>query len=1042
MKENADSYELWNRFCVPPSDARTAPFWIWNSSMEESEITESLDELKSHGFGGVFIHPRPGLYVPYLSPEWYQKCDFALREARKRGLKVYLYDENSYPSGFGGGHVSAELPDCLATSVRFELKTGQELTADDSGLTKWFAEDSTVKVFSCYETGETLTLARDITECPRTLWTTYGDLFCVLSFVEAKPEKWLGGFANVDLLRPEAAQTFLQKIYQPYFEHFGEYFGSDIPAIFSDEPSITGSNLYGTGAGQSLPFSYWFAYEFQRENGYDLTACLPALFCDVEAPWFPHDCKKIRYDYYLTSQKLWTDHFLIPVSTWCHNHGIAWTGHFIEDDWPRAGSQVVDPSTMANYEFMDWPAVDLLMNFRFLTDPTDTLSLILWEVKSAANQFGKEKVLCESFGAGGWDSTLEDFKRIGDWLLVNGINFLTPHYTAVSLLGCRKRDHPLSFDWREPWWDDFTELNDYFGRLSSLFQQGVNRCRILVIHPTMTGYLRLQDREPVNLQYGILPSSPDMRGYLDFLQKLRFEQWDFDLGDEILLRRHGSCQDGKLCVGQRAYDLVILPAEAETLCSSTCSLLSDYLAQGGVLLTTGTPGMRVDGALCPDAWEFLKASSGCQTMASYDELLSLLPSYLPPRITADIPWAAGVEHMEKELNPTQTLYFIVNHSLDVFRTKLTVAGSHVEIWDPWTLRKTVPACVRDGSHITFTLRLNNQESLLFMVSKDPACQSIKTSLDYPVRHQGNVQDNDFHPLCPSRIVPETDNYFLLDYTTMRLDGHNHPDLSCAAATKILYRKRGYSKNPWDNEIQFNSRTNSRNHYDAQSGFCLEYRFDVRSIPLRAELLAEQGEAYELQVNGHSVRWEASPDHEASPGLDHDLAAAMIRDHLVLGSNFICLQNDQFHNRLEIESLFLKGSFGVYPGETHWHMDHQPDLTLGALSTQGYPFYPGTVRYEFEYRWDAVHRVLIRLPHCECSAMRLFVNNIPYELAYVNGQNQFDITSALHPGSNLLCVRLCASLKNLLGPHFAPDIPRRTAWPNMWRHTPAHTPPLR
>ena len=61
MKENADSYELWNRFCVPPSDARTAPFWIWNSSMEESEITESLDELKSHGFGGVFIHPRPCL---------------------------------------------------------------------------------------------------------------------------------------------------------------------------------------------------------------------------------------------------------------------------------------------------------------------------------------------------------------------------------------------------------------------------------------------------------------------------------------------------------------------------------------------------------------------------------------------------------------------------------------------------------------------------------------------------------------------------------------------------------------------------------------------------------------------------------------------------------------------------------------------------------------------------------------------------------------------------------------------------------------------
>jgi hypothetical protein len=32
-------------------------------------------------------------------------------------LKLYIYDENSCPSGFAGGHIPSELPDCLANSV-------------------------------------------------------------------------------------------------------------------------------------------------------------------------------------------------------------------------------------------------------------------------------------------------------------------------------------------------------------------------------------------------------------------------------------------------------------------------------------------------------------------------------------------------------------------------------------------------------------------------------------------------------------------------------------------------------------------------------------------------------------------------------------------------------------------------------------------------------------------------------------------------------------------------------------------------------------
>ncbi len=97
------------------------------------------------------------------------------------------------------------------------------------------------------------------------------------------------------------------------------------------------------------------------------------------------------------------------------------------------------------------------------------LQLTMQEVKSVANQLGKERVLCEIFGAGGWDIDICDMKRIADWVFVNGINFVNQHLVYSTITGSRKRDHPQSFDWREPWWDAYTEINDYMARCPDTF---------------------------------------------------------------------------------------------------------------------------------------------------------------------------------------------------------------------------------------------------------------------------------------------------------------------------------------------------------------------------------------------------------------------------------------------------------------------------------------------------------------------------------------------------------------------------------------------
>lgn len=62
----------------------------------------------------MFVHPRPGLITEYLGEEWFGLWQKSLEEAKGLGLLCNIYDENSYPSGFAGGHAPSLAPDTAA----------------------------------------------------------------------------------------------------------------------------------------------------------------------------------------------------------------------------------------------------------------------------------------------------------------------------------------------------------------------------------------------------------------------------------------------------------------------------------------------------------------------------------------------------------------------------------------------------------------------------------------------------------------------------------------------------------------------------------------------------------------------------------------------------------------------------------------------------------------------------------------------------------------------------------------------------------------
>ena len=150
-----------------------------------------------------------------------------------------------------------------------------------------------------------------------------------------------------------------------------------------------------------------------------------------------------------------------------------------------------------------------------------------------ANQLGRKRTLCEAYGAGGWDLRFEDMKRIGDWLDVLGVNTLNEHLSYVTIRGARKRDHPQSFSYHEPWWDGYHVSADYFARLSRRSCRRASRSTaILVIEPTTTAWMYQGD--PKQKEIG--------DRFQALLVALERAQVEYDIGCEDILARHGSAE--------------------------------------------------------------------------------------------------------------------------------------------------------------------------------------------------------------------------------------------------------------------------------------------------------------------------------------------------------------------------------------------------------------------------------------------------------------------------------------------------------------------
>ncbi len=974
----ASMARLIEEFPSPGGEFRTAPFMVWNTEVSKYQIDNMLNEYRRQGCGAVIIHPRPGLKTDYLSPEWLEMYKYTVDRGKLLGIDVWIYDENSYPSGFAGGHVYRQMPEAY--------NQGAGLMPTVVGVMPGDVSKYAVVVS---EKGGKLT---DVTAKAPKMKGKKGK-FYLYEKTYYKVSPWYAGGSYVDLLADGVTGKFMEITMDGYEKTFGGDLKNNVKGIFTDEPEVVSSG--------GLRWTPDLFEAFRARYGYDLRDQLPALHEEVG------DWKRVRHDYFALLNDMFVDRWAKSWSRYCDEKGISWTGHYWEHSWPNV-TGVIDNMSMAAWQ--QTPGIDMLFNQFNEKDVHAQFGNIrsVKEVRSIANQLGRQRVLSETYGGAGWEATFKDMKRLADWQMVLGVNLVNQHVGHMSLDGVRKFDYPPMFTRAASWWENYHVLNDYIARICTVMSLGEQVNDILVLEPTTTAWLYNnymgKPAEGASLEIG--------QKFQDLVATLEHAQVEFDLGCEHIFQTNGSVRDGKFVVGNRAYSTFVIPDGTENIEGATFDLLKSFVAQGGKLIAFGCPS-RVDGVVSPEVEAFCKSNSiaggGLNTTASKTGLPVCTPEFIESNFRNDdirfVTVSGGdLHHHRKEFADGQVL-LLTNVSLDEpTAVEVALDGKYVVRMDALDGKTyQIPYTSGDGK-VAVKTTIEPAGSVLLRVSDEPLAAEKAAVLS------GGMPLKEMRPLSIGRVK---DNVLLIDFVDLVSGDKKYRNLYYNAAGKQIYLNAGLQDNPWNRAIQYGSDIVNMD-LSAAPGFTATYKFTVGEgdVDLASmKILVERPWLYTVKVNGTPVR--------AGHGwlVDEDFKTMGIGSLVKPGENRIELVADHTTVDTELGAVYVLGNFDVVNRGEKWVIvpAHKYDR-LADWQELGAPFYPWEMRYSKFYDvQDTGKRHWVKADRWNGSVAEVWVNDRKVGVIFSDPYT-LDITPYLTKGGNHVELRVVGSMQNFIGPH--------------------------
>lgn len=929
------------------------PFWSWNDKLEEGELRSQIQNMKTLNMGGFFMHARGGLETEYLSDDWFHCVDVCIDEAKKQGMEAWCYDENGWPSGFAGGKLLTD-PANYAVAIRHEFVN--EFPAPDK---------DTIAVYIKNDDGS----FRLVTE-------PCGDGTEYLRLYKGYDSSY------VDTLDGTITDKFIAATHEEYKRRIpSEDLGRAMPGFFTDEPQYY---------RWDNPYSHTLPEEFKKAYGYEIYPMLPAVFFDFEG------ADKFRYDYYKLMHELFINNFIKRIYDWCEENGMQITGHAVEES-SLGGQMMCAGGVMPFYEYEHIPGIDYLG--RGIAD-----DIAPKQLGSVCAQLGKKKALSEMFACCGWDVTPTELKRIADLQYACGVNLMCGHLYPYSERGQRKRDYPNHYSFHNPWQSHLAQFHGYYNNLGAALSEGEEYAPILVIHPMHGAYMKYKKHTN---------SLDEIESKFFALSRLLGNhQVPYHYGDEWLMRKYASVENGKLRVGKCVYDAVIVPF-TYTLDGSTAELLKQFIAQGGkVWLFDEKPGC-IDGAKADMEW--LRATCSKEYIFAYRDAVAEKADGTP------------VPELRKTVRVTdegKILYLtnIRENTIDSVRltldsSYLTDLGSVGEL-DLNTF-EVKPVCGRrvDGG---FELILNFEEGESHMIVPS----------DLPLEEKNIIKASLPAIEIPKEMVlaEKPVNMLTLDIAQVSYNGVDYEAPLSVMGIKDNLLRAKYNGDVW-----------------------LRFTYETTEAYLRAaknlRVVTEPMNVLSIAVNGTEVT-----PIDGEWWFDKSFAVTDILPYTKAGENEIVIKlhhwqrdyvyyvlyggvSESLRNCLvfdcEVECIYLTGDFCVrcdgeftdgerrsvlYNG--NFVLDEQRDTCkIGNIVTDGYPFYGGHFKTKFSYNYTDGNPTMLHLTGryavCDVTVNGKAAGTLMFS-------DYLDIGAYLTEGENEIILDLCNSNRNLMGPHHRHD----------------------
>ena len=581
------------------SDNHILPFF-WQHGEDHHLLAEEMDAIQACGIQEICVESRP--HPQFCQDPWWDDFGFILEEARRRSMRVWLLDDQKFPTGYAAGYIHTH-PELRMTSLRIVYTDFIGPQRETALIATPLKEDERYVGIIAYrreqkgivlagEGVDLLPLCRDGLiwwDIPEGAWRVY---YIIRTHDTCMPYKE----AYIDMLSPESCAAMIHAVYQPHYDHFAEYFGNTFVGFFSDEPSFSNDvetywSILGK-EGMLIPWHDALIGEMADYTGLSqgqIYLLLPGLLHDINGK-----TKLIREAYMEVITRRYSRNFSWQLGNWCRDHGVSYIGHIIEDMNTHQRLGFGTGHFFRSMEGQDMAGIDIVLN-QIIPGFTDfdhtnnacerTIDCDFYQytlAKLGSSQahlepLKKNRAMCELFGAFGWAEGVPMMKYLTDQMLVSGINHFVPHaFTPLypdpdcpPHFYARGKNHQFPV---------FTELMGYMKRMCHVLSEGTHQASVAVYYNAeaewAAGKCMMQQ---------------------DVCKVLTRKQIDFDLVPKDILCRDAQVLDHQLHIHRENYQALIIPY-SQYLPVKFLKHLESLAADGlPILFVDGLPDGDVDG---------------------------------------------------------------------------------------------------------------------------------------------------------------------------------------------------------------------------------------------------------------------------------------------------------------------------------------------------------------------------------------------------------------------------------------------------------------